>query len=248
MLRCSGSREVEEPEQTQQTNIFQTGWKVNFTIFQKSNRETDHLEHSLHCAYNLKANPNALRCVGELSRIWTARLPGAITTGRGATTTECGIECMLESFDTSWCDDRASALLLQWEMACHFRQDLPGALVRVEDGASFSSMTPRELYRWEMACHFRQELLAIHTHPLTPIAMLCYLPCRACRGWSTLRRGLGEKRAWAGDCTWNLIDSIENGDGMKQSKTNSRYVSASLKLLLRQVFSEGGRMESAMFD
>ena len=137
MLRCSGSEEVEEPEQTQQTNIFQTGWKVNFTIFQNSNRETDHLEYSLHCAYNLKANPNALRCVGELSRIWTARLPGAITTGRGATTTECGIECMLESFDTSWCDDRASALLLKWEMACHFRQELLGVLVRVEDGALF---------------------------------------------------------------------------------------------------------------
>jgi len=201
MLRCSGSEEVEEPEQTQQTNIFQTGWKVNFTIFQNSNRETDHLEYSLHCAYNLKANPNALRCVGELSRIWTARLPGAITTGRGAPTTECGIECMLESFDTSWCDDRASALLL----------------------------------KWEMACHFRQKLLAIHTHPLIRIAMLWYLPCRTCRGWSTLRRGFGEKRAWAGDCTWNLIDSIENGDGMKQSKTDSKYVPASLKLLLRPV-------------
>ena len=59
-------------------------------------------------------------------------------------------------------------------MACRFRQELPGVLVRVEDGASFSPMTPRELYRWEMACHFRQELL-LYTrtpHPHCNIALL----------------------------------------------------------------------------
>jgi hypothetical protein len=43
-------------------------------------------------------------------------------------------------------------------MACKFHQELLDILVRVEDGASFSSMTLHELFKWEMARHFRQEL------------------------------------------------------------------------------------------
>jgi hypothetical protein len=70
-------------------------------FFSRENREADLLERSLHCYCNLEAKPNAIKCVADLSRIWTARLPGAIATGRGATTTQCGMECMLESSDTS---------------------------------------------------------------------------------------------------------------------------------------------------
>jgi hypothetical protein len=73
---ASGRRGFQERLRNTFKNKFQSVTEALF--FSRENREADHLERSLHCACNLRANANALRCVGDLWRIWTARLPGAI--------------------------------------------------------------------------------------------------------------------------------------------------------------------------
>lgn len=82
-----------------------------------------------------------------------------------------------------------------------------------------------------MACHFRQELLATHTDPPDHHRKFVLLAMSRLSRLFNLAKGVGGEESMGRRLHMEFIVNIKNGDGMNQSKTNSRYVLSFLECL-----------------